>query len=782
MRIVGPGRRQRSLRTAVVTWFLIPTVIILAVVGLFAFYTYQRVTEELVIERNQALARLLASQVALDLAAYANQLNALAATVSIYPSRSDPLTGKVIITLAADRLWDFDAGVVIVDETGTVIAADRRRLDAIGQNWSGRAYFGLARAAALAASGGTAALPQPVYSDIVPDGPQGGDAIVVAVPARGVGGEFLGLSAGLFRVDSGMEARNSAFYAAVLEKLQQAGSDIVFLLDGNGRAIYHSVAEQIGADLAGEEVVQRALAVRSGGMRTHISDGREIVASFAEVPSTNWVIVTEQDWDTVIGTSAAYGRLLLGLLALGVAVPALVIALGARRITHPIAQLTAAVQDVAGGRFGRVSVAETVPDTADGGAAAGDELEELARQFNRMSRELEESYATLERRVADRTRELATLNSIAALVSRSLDLHEILRDALIKTVEAMGMEAGAAQLLDEDGRWLELVAHDGLSPETIRLLTRMPPDQGVAGVAARTSYPAVMLISGYPEGTLRAHLEREGWLMTVGVPLIAKGKVSGVLTLLSRAVRRLKLEELSLLAAIGQQTGVAVENARLYQRAEETAAMTERNRLARDLHDAVTQTLFSASMIADVLPRLWERNPEEGRRRLEELRQLTRGALAEMRTLLVELRPAALEEAPLEDLLRQLTEAITGRARLPVTLEIEGRCALPTDVKVGFYRIAQEALNNIFKHAAAQRASVSLRCTAHDHGLGAAELRIADDGRGFDPATVGANHLGLSIMRERAEAIGAHLTLSSAAGKGTEVIVTWAASQGGRPE
>jgi signal transduction histidine kinase len=105
--------------------------------------------------------------------------------------------------------------------------------------------------------------------------------------------------------------------------------------------------------------------------------------------------------------------------------------------------------------------------------------------------------------------------------------------------------------------------------------------------------------------------------------------------------------------------------ARLYEQAEEAAVATERNRLARDLHDAVSQTLFSASLIAKVLPRLWERKPEEGRRRLEEVRRLTRGALAEMRTLLLELRPKALVEADLGDLLRQLTEAFIGRARIP---------------------------------------------------------------------------------------------------------------------
>jgi len=188
-----------------------------------------------------------------------------------------------------------------------------------------------------------------------------------------------------------------------------------------------------------------------------------------------------------------------------------------------------------------------------------------------------------------------------------------------------------------------------------------------------------------------------------------RGQVLGVLVIVGPEGGRFSRGQLALFESIADQVGVAVENARLYEQAEQAAA-AERSRLARDLHDAVTQTLFSASLIAEVLPWLWERDSEEGRRRLEELRQLTRGALAEMRTLLLELRLSALIDAELGDLLRQLAESITGRAQLPVAVEVEGQCALPPTVKVALYRIAQEALNNVTKHAGASRVSVRLRC------------------------------------------------------------------------
>ncbi|MBP7689529.1 MAG: PAS domain S-box protein [Thermoflexales bacterium] len=211
-------------------------------------------------------------------------------------------------------------------------------------------------------------------------------------------------------------------------------------------------------------------------------------------------------------------------------------------------------------------------------------------------------------------------------------------------------------------------------------------------------------------------------------------------------------------------------NQLLQQQAAQEAVNSERTRLARDLHDAVTQTLFSASLIAEVMPELWDLNPAEARRRLEELRQLTRGALAEMRTLLVELRPNALVDVPLPDLLRQLTDSFIGRARLPVQLTVEGQRTLPADVQLALYRITQEALNNIVKHAGATQVLVTLLFSVSD----AVRLSIVDNGAGFDPVTVLPDHLGTQIMRERAAAIGASYALYSAPGEGTQITITWA--------
>ena len=203
-------------------------------------------------------------------------------------------------------------------------------------------------------------------------------------------------------------------------------------------------------------------------------------------------------------------------------------------------------------------------------------------------------------------------------------------------------------------------------------------------------------------------------------------------------------------------------------RAVEDAVIAERNRLARELHDAVTQTLFAASLIAEVLPDLWEMDEAEAHRSTDELRQLTRGALAEMRTLLFELRPAALQQARLPDLLKQLSEAVMGRRCLPICLELSGDCEIPCDVKVEIYRIAQESLNNIVKYARATRVEINVRLEDDQ-----VHMEIKDNGIGFDPTSVKPTSLGLRIMRERSEAIHAQVQITSEPGLGTTVSLDW---------
>jgi PAS domain S-box-containing protein len=239
-------------------------------------------------------------------------------------------------------------------------------------------------------------------------------------------------------------------------------------------------------------------------------------------------------------------------------------------------------------------------------------------------------------------------------------------------------------------------------------------------------------------------------------------------TLEQRVEERTRALRVANLRLVNEIEGRQRAEEALAAKAVEGAISAERNRLARDLHDAVTQTLFSASLIAEVLPELWEMYPDEARKSNEELRQLTRGALAEMRTLLLELRPAALTQASFPDLIKQLSEAVIGRARLPVDLTVTGEYELPPDIKVAFYRIAQECLNNIVKYARAARVQIGINLDWSN-----VSMEINDDGVGFDPSIMKPTSLGMRIMRERAEAIQARLQISSTPGQGTTVTVSW---------
>lgn len=203
------------------------------------------------------------------------------------------------------------------------------------------------------------------------------------------------------------------------------------------------------------------------------------------------------------------------------------------------------------------------------------------------------------------------------------------------------------------------------------------------------------------------------------------------------------------------------------ERAQSMAVHEERQRLARDLHDAVTQSLFTTSIIAEALPRLWGQMPSRMREQLDLLHRMTRGALSEMRILLMELRPEQLEKADLSGQLQQLADAVRARKHVTVRLNIDHQVRLPPDVHIAFYRIAQESLNNVVKHTRATALAITLR--RERNGV---ELIIHDNGGGFDKGKATAG-MGLLNMRERAEAIGARLSVESKVGDGTSVIVRW---------
>jgi PAS domain S-box-containing protein len=255
----------------------------------------------------------------------------------------------------------------------------------------------------------------------------------------------------------------------------------------------------------------------------------------------------------------------------------------------------------------------------------------------------------------------------------------------------------------------------------------------------------------------------------LGAPIAIEGTVIGFINLDSRSSGFFTQRHAERLQDFTNQAALAIKNAQVYQQAQELAAAEERQRLARDLHDAVSQTLFSANVMAETLPRLMHNNQQAAVQGLQRLGRLTKGALAEMRALLVELRPAALVETELRVLLGHLINGLRARCDCEIELSVAGNSYLLTpDVQVGLYRIAQEALNNVLKHAQAQHINVTLT-----YRPGRVMLSVIDDGVGFDVDAVPADHMGVHIMHERAQAIGAVLHLNSQLGEGTSLTVTW---------
>jgi signal transduction histidine kinase len=252
------------------------------------------------------------------------------------------------------------------------------------------------------------------------------------------------------------------------------------------------------------------------------------------------------------------------------------------------------------------------------------------------------------------------------------------------------------------------------------------------------------------------------------VPLAVKGRLIGGLGVAHEEQNYFTSHHADLALSVANKAAITMINAELYGQAQALAVLEERQRLARNLHDAVNQSLFSAGLIAEVLPLLWEQDQEEARRSLEDLRRLTRGATAEMRALLAELRPSTLTDSDLGDLLRLLGSALEGRTNLPVVVTVSGEFILPAKVQIAFYRVCQEALNNIAKHANASKVELDLKQTGDD-----IELHICDDGKGFDIQQSFSGHYGLGMMRERAEAAGLLLTVKSQPGQGTELTLRW---------
>jgi signal transduction histidine kinase len=389
--------------------------------------------------------------------------------------------------------------------------------------------------------------------------------------------------------------------------------------------------------------------------------------------------------------------------------------------------------------------------------------------------DLKQTQETLEKRVMERAHELAVLHEIVTVVSHSLDLREILDAAVSKTMEMLQMDVGTAYYLqDSDERDEEkpliLAACRGLSAEFAERVGSRRIRGTAIQIAAETQQPVVWLVENYPDARVKQALEMEGVRQVINIPLFTKGRLVGAFNVGNRHARTITLEEMSLLSSIGKQIAIAVENARLYDQAEQSAAIAERHRLSRELHDSVTQSLYSVTMYAEAAVRILAAgDTATATEHLHELRATAQEALREMRLLIFELRPPVLAKIGLAAALQARLDSVEMRGGTQTELQVEGEQnpkLLSRAAEEELYHIAQEALNNILKHANAPHVWVHL--VFSEAGT---FLEIRDDGIGFVPTAEGNGGVGLASLKERAEKIGASLEIDSMRGAGTKVRV-----------
>ncbi|MCX5156180.1 GAF domain-containing sensor histidine kinase [Streptomyces sp. NBC_00291] len=369
---------------------------------------------------------------------------------------------------------------------------------------------------------------------------------------------------------------------------------------------------------------------------------------------------------------------------------------------------------------------------------------------------------------------LAAVSTALLAMSRRLEVQDVLRTIVVSARELLGAEYAALGVPDDHGGFAQFVV-DGITEEQWRRIGPLPRQHGILAAMLHQDGPERLAdvredprFGGWPA----AHPEMSDFL---GMPVRDGEETLGALFLANKhgtpsdapgAGLGFTDEDEELLSLLAQHAAIALTNARLYERSRELTIAEERSRLAHELHDAVSQKLFSLRLTAQAASALVDRDPARAKGELQQVALLAAEAADELRAAVTELRPAALDEdglvATLRDHVRVLDRAHTAH----VTFTCDGVRALPATQEEAVLRVAQEALHNALRHSGAETVEVTL----HRRGAGAL-LSVRDDGRGFSPPTVrkAGRHLGLVSMRDRASGVGGRLEVHSEPARGTTI-------------
>ncbi|WP_432096812.1 GAF domain-containing sensor histidine kinase [Streptomyces sp. bgisy100] len=366
---------------------------------------------------------------------------------------------------------------------------------------------------------------------------------------------------------------------------------------------------------------------------------------------------------------------------------------------------------------------------------------------------------------------LAAVSAALLAMSRHLEVRDVLHTIVASARELLDAEYAALGVPDDHGGFAQFVV-DGVTDEEWKAIGPLPRQHGILAAMLKEATPqrlADVRTDPRFEGWPAAHPEMSDFL---GLPVADGDEVLGALFLANKRCPKpeggcgFTEDDEALLGILAQHAAIALTNARLYERSRELTIAGERARLAHELHDAVAQKLFSLRLTAQAAAALVDRDPARAKGELQQVADLAAEAADELRAAVVELRPAALDEDGLVATLRTQVQVLDRAHAARVTFAAQNVRALPASQEEAVLRVAQEALHNALRHSAAEEVAVSLA----RHGQGAV-LRVADDGRGFDPSAVrrAGRHLGLVSMRDRASGVGGGLTVESEPGRGTVI-------------
>jgi signal transduction histidine kinase len=367
----------------------------------------------------------------------------------------------------------------------------------------------------------------------------------------------------------------------------------------------------------------------------------------------------------------------------------------------------------------------------------------------------------------ERTSLLTAMSDAILAMAGEPRLEPVLRQLVEGAKELVNARYAAIGVPDDDGEGFSEFIYTGMSDELVARIGPLPLQHGLlaAMLGEQEPYRATDIAKDprfrwWPE----AHPRMKSFL---GVPIASKGNVIGAFYLTDKEdATEFTSADQAAIVLLAAHAAIAIENARLYEHSKELSVIAERNRLARDLHDSVSQTLFSMTLTADAALTSMNTDPATAKREVENLRDLSRAALEEMRSLIFELRPADLESDGLIATLEKHADVLRRIGSAEIAISAPDYSPQPPDVERTVFRIIQESLNNVMKHSEATRADVTIAAEQ-----GTLRVSIIDDGVGFDitDPQIRARRLGITSMEERAEEIDGELHIESSQGEGTRV-------------